>query len=73
LSTSEIAGALFIAPGTVQQHLKAIFDKVGVSSRRELVSKIFDQQYLPRLKAGRTVGADGWFAEPEVQSAGSLE
>lgn len=63
LSTKEIASTLFISPGTVQQHLKTIFDKVGVRSRRELVSQIFGQQYLPRLKAGQGPGPDGWFAE----------
>lgn len=63
LSTKEIAAKLFISPLTVQQHLKVIFDKVGVRSRRELVSQVFEQQYRPRLKAGARVGADGWFAE----------
>jgi DNA-binding CsgD family transcriptional regulator len=59
LSTKEIANTLFISPLTVQQHLKIIFDKVGVRSRRQLVSHVFEQQYMPRIKAG----ASGWFAE----------
>jgi DNA-binding CsgD family transcriptional regulator len=62
LSTAAIADALYIAPTTVQDHLKAIFDKVGVRSRRELAGQIFTQQYVPRLGAGASPGADGWFA-----------
>ncbi|HEX6488878.1 MAG TPA: LuxR C-terminal-related transcriptional regulator [Candidatus Dormibacteraeota bacterium] len=64
LSTKEIAQDLGISPLTVQQHLKVVFTKVGVHSRGELIGKVFEQQYWPRLKAGQGIGPDGWFAAP---------
>ncbi|HEX3393886.1 MAG TPA: LuxR C-terminal-related transcriptional regulator, partial [Acidimicrobiales bacterium] len=39
-STSEIVDELRISRHTVQEHLTAVFDKVGVRSRRELVAAL---------------------------------
>lgn len=65
LSTREIGDHLTVSPYTVQDHLKAIFEKVGVRSRRELVAQLFLQHYAPRLDRAR-VGPDGWFAEERI-------
>jgi DNA-binding CsgD family transcriptional regulator len=41
LSTDRIASTLFLSRHTIRDHLKAIFEKVGVTSRGELTSKLF--------------------------------
>jgi len=61
-STSEIARTLHLSPFTVQDHLKAIFDKVDVRSRRQLVATVFRDHYWPRVLQDAPVGQDGWYA-----------
>jgi DNA-binding CsgD family transcriptional regulator len=51
LSTSEIAAELHLSRFTVQDHLKAVYEKTGVSTRGELVAKIFSVHQQPRLDA----------------------
>ena len=62
-STKEVGAALRISGLTVQQHLKSIFDKTGVRSRRELAAHIFASQYQPRMRRDRPVGRTGWFSD----------
>ncbi|MER9794885.1 helix-turn-helix transcriptional regulator [Mesorhizobium sp. M0213] len=50
-STAGIVSKLQISEYTVQQHLKAIFTKVGIGSRRELVAQAFAQQHRSRVRA----------------------
>ncbi len=61
LSTVEIAATLWISGNTVQDHLKSVFDKTGVRSRRELIATILHNHYLPALGQSRPVSARGFF------------
>ena len=67
-STHAISDRLHIGEHTVQDHLKSIFNKTGVRSRRELVATVFRQRYLPRMKAGDPRSPSGYFADPASAS-----
>lgn len=52
LSTREISGALFISEHTVNNHLRSIFEKAGVNSRREMVQRLFFENLMPGVLGG---------------------
>ncbi|TCN32842.1 regulatory LuxR family protein [Kribbella orskensis] len=66
LPTEKIAEHLFLSPHTVRDHIKAIFEKTQVSSRGELVGKLFVEHYRPAGE--QTVQA----ADERRATAGSL-
>jgi len=49
-STLQIAEQLVVSEHTVQEHIKNIFDKTGVRSRRDLVARVFFSHYEPRFR-----------------------
>jgi DNA-binding CsgD family transcriptional regulator len=49
MTNQQIAATLYLSPHTVRDYLKAVFAKLDVASRGELVAKLFTEQYLPAL------------------------
>jgi DNA-binding CsgD family transcriptional regulator len=62
LSNAEIAEALVLSPFTIQDHIKNLFEKTGVSSRQELVARIFLDDYIPHLARRAPLTSRGTFA-----------
>lgn len=65
LSNPEIAATLVLSPYTVSDHVKSLFEKTCVSSRQELVARVFLDDYLPHVAGGAPLASDGGFANCE--------
>ncbi|MFN8623886.1 MAG: helix-turn-helix transcriptional regulator [Chloroflexota bacterium] len=59
LDTTAIADRLFISHWTVQDHCKAIFEKTGTRSRRELRALVFFTDHLPAIAVRTPLDAAG--------------
>jgi DNA-binding CsgD family transcriptional regulator len=57
-TTAEMARELGISRHTVRDHVKALFTKVGVRSRTELVARVFADHYFEHLKMDTDVLSD---------------
>jgi DNA-binding NarL/FixJ family response regulator len=73
LSTAQISARLHISENTVQDHLKAIFDKVGVRSRGDLTAQLAIRHYAPRgafqpFKKGPRYQEREWFFDDTTAS-----
>jgi DNA-binding NarL/FixJ family response regulator len=54
LSAKDIAAELLISVHTVRDHVKAIYEKVGVNSRGELVATLFSRHVIDRFHSAVT-------------------
>jgi DNA-binding CsgD family transcriptional regulator len=49
LSTAQIAELLGLSPHTVRDYVKTVFEKIGASTRGELVARVFAEHYAGPL------------------------
>jgi len=64
-SNKDIGEALFIAPSTVKNHLYALYQKVGVKSRYELIGLVMRNQLPPNPESTRSSSSRNLSSRPE--------
>jgi DNA-binding CsgD family transcriptional regulator len=62
-TTIQAAQRLEISPHTVNDHMKAIFEKTGARTRGELSATLFFGEHLPRIQSSVPVGDDASFID----------
>lgn len=72
-STIEIATRLGLSPLTVQDHLKAVFEKMAVRGRRELASRIFFDHHFPPTLGTDPSGSHQFVTRPPGSRAGHAD
>jgi DNA-binding CsgD family transcriptional regulator len=68
LSRAELAEALVLSPHTVDDHVKSLYEKLGVASRQELVARVFLDEYLPEVVVRTPLTSRGRFDRDESGS-----
>ena len=61
LSRAELAETLVLSPHTVEDHVKSLYEKLGVASRQELVARVFLDEYLPEVTLKTPLTSRGRF------------
>ncbi len=59
----QTAQRLEISPHTVNDHMKAIFEKTGARTRGELSATLFFGEHLPRIQDRVEIGDDASFID----------
>jgi DNA-binding CsgD family transcriptional regulator len=62
-TSAQTAQRMGISTHTVNEHVKAIYDKTGARTRGELSAMMFFGEHLPRIQGGVPVGDDASFVD----------